>query len=123
MHRRLTSIINKTIREPRQPAHTPNRHDLTARFPTPFPTLVAFDEELEESHGRGEDGGDVGLEGVGPELLRAIVEVVVADFCGGGFWGGFGAGVGGGIKGCLPGVVDEEVDVACFGCDLVDGAL
>jgi hypothetical protein len=80
VHRRLTRIVNKTIRKPRQPAHAPNRYNLTARLSTPFSALVAFDEQLEESHRGGEHGGDVGLEGVGPELLRAVVEVVVADF-------------------------------------------
>ena len=123
VHRRLTRIVNETIRKPRQPAHTPNRDDLTARFATAFAALVAFDEELEKRHGSGEHGRDVGLEGVGPELRRAVVEVVVADFCSGAVGGGFGAGVGRGVEGCLAGVVDEEVDVACFGGDLVDGAL
>jgi hypothetical protein len=56
-------------------------------------------------------------------VLRAVVKVVVADFCGGGLSGGFGAGVGRRVEGCLAGVVDEEVDVACFAGDLVDGAL
>lgn len=123
VHRRFTSIIDKTISEPRQSAHTPNRHDLAAGFPRTFSALVAFDEEFEEGHGGGEHGGDVGLEGVGPELRGPVVEVVVADFLRGALRGGFGAGVGGGVEGCLAGVVDEEVDVACFGSDEVDGAL
>jgi hypothetical protein len=96
---------------------------LTAGFPRAFSTLVAFDEELEESHGSGEHGCDVGLEGVGPQLRGAVVEVVVADFLRGGLRCGFGAGVGRGVEGCLARVVDEEVDVACFGGDLVDCAL
>jgi hypothetical protein len=123
VHRRLTSIVNKTVRKPRQPTHAANRDDLTAGLPRAFSTLVAFDEQFEESHGGGEDGGDVGLEGVGPELRRAVVEVIIADFLRRGFRGGFGTGVGRGVEGCLAGVVDEEVDVACFGGDLVDGAL
>ena len=123
VHRRLAGIVNETISESRESAHAPDRHDLAARFARAFPALVAFDEQLEEGHGRGEDGGDVGLEGVGPELLRAVVEVVVADFLRGALRGGFGAGVGGGVEGCLAGVVDEEVDVACFARDEVDGAL
>lgn len=123
VHRRLTRIVNKTVRKPRQPAHTANRDNLAARLSTPFPALVAFHKQFEESHRGGKHGCDVSLEGVGPELRRAVVEVVVADFLGGALWGGFGAGIGRGVEGCLAGVVDEEVDVACFGGDLVDGAL
>jgi hypothetical protein len=123
VHCRLTRIVNKTVSEPRQPAHAPNRDNLTARFATPFSALIAFDEEFEKSHGGGEHGGDIGLEGVGPELLGPVVEVVVADFLCRGFRSGFGAGIGRGVEGCLAGVVDEEVDVARFGSDLVDGAL
>jgi hypothetical protein len=55
--------------------------------------------------------------------LWTVVEVVVTIICGGGLGCGFGTGVGGGVEGCLAGVVDEEVNVACFLGDLVDGAL
>ena len=123
VHRRLAGIVDETISESRQSAHAANRHDLAARSAGAYSALVAFDEQLEESHGGGEHGGDVGLEGVGPELLRAVVEVVVAYFLRGALRGGFGAGVGGGVEGRLAGVVDEEVDVACFAGDEVDGAL
>ena len=123
VHRRFARIVNKTIRKPRQSAHAPDRDDLAAGFAGAFSALVAFDEQFEEGHGSGKHGGDVGLEGVGPELRGPVVEVVVADFLGGGLRGGFGAGVGRGVEGCLAGVVDEEVDVACFARDLVDGAL
>ena len=60
---------------------------------------------------------------LGPDFVRPVVEVVVADFCGGRFGGWFGAGVGRGVEGCLACVVDQQVDVACFLGDLVDGAL
>lgn len=106
MHCRFAGVVDKTIREPRQPAHTPNRNDLTTRPAGALSPLVAFDQQFEESHGSGKHGGDVGFQRVGPELLGPVVEVVVADFCGGGVCGGFGAGVGRGVEGRLAGVVD-----------------
>lgn len=123
MHSSLASIIDETVSEPRQPAHTADSDDLAARFASALPALVTCYKQFEESHGSGEDGGDVGLERVSPELLGPVVEVVVSDLLGGGFGGGLGAGVGGGVEGRLAGVVDEEVDVACFLGDLVDGTL
>ena len=123
VNRRFARIVNKTIREPRESAHAANRDDLAARLPTPLSALIAFHKQFEKRHGGRKHRGDVGLEGVGPELRRAVVEVIIADFLRRGFRGGFGTGVGRGVEGCLAGVVDEEVDVACFGGDLVDGAL
>ena len=106
VHRRLASIIDVTVSKPRQPAHTADGDDLTARLAAALSPLVALNKQFEERHGSGEDGGDVGFERLGPELRRAIVEVVVSDFCCGGFCGRFGTGIGGGVEGCLPGVVD-----------------
>lgn len=105
VHSRLARIVDKTVREPRQATHTADGDDLAAR-PAGFAALVAFDQQFEERHGSGEDGRDVGFQRVGPELLRAVVEVVVADFGCRGFGRGFGVGVGRGIEGRLPGVVD-----------------
>jgi len=122
MHRRLARIVNKTVGEPRKPSHTPNSDDLTARLALLSP-LVALYQQFQEGHGSGKHGRDVRVERLSPDIVGPIVEVVIADFCGGRFGGWFGAGVGRGVEGCLAGVVDQEVDVACFGGDLVDGAL
>ena len=123
VHRRFARIVNKTIRKPRQSAHAPDRDDLAAGFAGAFSALVAFDAQFEEGHGSGKHDGDVGLEGVGPELRGPVVEVVVADFCDGRLGGWFGASVGRGVEGCLACVVYQQVYVACFFGDLVDGAL
>ena len=66
VHRRLASVVDITVRKPRQPAHTSNRHDLTARLATSFTPLVAFNKQFKERHGSGEDGCDVGFKRVGP---------------------------------------------------------
>ena len=128
VHRRLARIVNKTVSEPRKPSHTSNSNDLTARLAllagiTTLPPLIPFDQQFQKRHGSGKHGRDIRVQRLGPDLVRPVVEVVVADFCGGRFGGWFGAGVGRGVEGCLACVVNQQVDVACFLGDLVDGAL
>lgn len=132
VHRRLARVINKTVGEPREPSHAANRNDLAARLALlagglapalALPPLVALDEQFQERHGSGKHGRDVRVQRLGPDAVRPVVKVVIADFCGGRFGCWFGAGVGRGVEGCLAGVVDQEVDVACFCGDVVDGAL
>jgi hypothetical protein len=127
MHRSLASIIDETVSEPREPSHTANSNDLTARLAllagitlSPF---VAFNQQFQESHGSGKHGRDIRIQSLGPDFVRPVVEVVVADFCGGRFGSWFGPCIGRGVEGRLAGVVDEQVNEACFAGDLVDGAL
>ena len=122
VHRSLARIVNKTVGEPRESSYTANSDDLTARLALLSP-LIAFNQQFQERHGSGKHSRDIRVQRLGPDFVRPVVEVVVADFCGGGFGGWFGAGVGRGVVGRLAGVVDEEVDIACFVGDLVDGAL
>ena len=82
VHRRFAGIIDEAVGEASQTAHATDRYDLAAGLAGAFSALVAFDKELEESHRCGEDGGDVGLEGLGPELLGAVIELVVAELSG-----------------------------------------
>ena len=127
VYRRLARIVNKTVSEPRKPSHTSNSNDLTARLAllagVTLPPLVTFYQQFQERHGSGKHGRDIRVQRLGPDLVRPVVEVVVADFCGGRLGGWFGPGVGRGVEGCLACVVDQQVDVACFLGDLVDGAL
>jgi hypothetical protein len=129
VHRRLARIVNKTVGEPREPAHTPNGDNLTARLAllagitTTLPPLIPFNEQFQERHGSGKHGRNIRVQRLGPDFVRPVVEVVVANFCGGRFGGWLGPCVGGGVESCLAGVVDQQVDVACFVGDVVDGAL
>jgi hypothetical protein len=122
VHRGLARIVNETVGEPRKPSHAADGDDLAARLALLSP-LVAFDQQFQERHGSGKHGRDIRVQRLGPDFVRPVVEVVVADFCGGRFGGWFGPGVGRGVEGCLACVVDEQVDEACFVGDLVDGAL
>jgi hypothetical protein len=94
VHRRLARIVNKTVSEPREPAHTPNGDNLTARLALLSP-LVAFNQQFQKRHGSGKHGRDIRVQRLGPDLVRPVVEVVVADFCGGRFGGWLGPCVGG----------------------------
>ena len=127
VHRRLARIIDKTVSEPRKTPHTSNSNNLTARLAllasVTLPPLVAFNQQFQERHGSGKHGCDIRVQRLGPDLVRPVVEVVVADFCGGRLGGWFGPGVGRGVEGCLACVVYQQVYVACFVGDLVDGAL
>jgi len=44
MHRSFASIVNKTVGEASQTAHTTDRHNLAAGLAASFSTLVAFDQ-------------------------------------------------------------------------------
>jgi hypothetical protein len=119
----FAGIVDETVSESRDAADTTDRDNLAGRLAASFSALVAFEEQFKESHGSGEDGGDICFKSLGPEFLRAVVEVVVTNFCGGRFGRRFRTGVWRRVESGLAGVIDEEVDVACFLGDFVDGAL
>lgn len=105
VHCRFAGVVDEAVRVPRQSAHAADGHDLAARLAR-GPALVAFGEEFEECHAGCENGCDVCFQRRGPEAGGPVVEVVVADFGGGGFGGWFGPGVGRAVEGCLARVVD-----------------
>ena len=121
-HSCFAGIVDEGIRHAAEPAHAADGEDL-GRGQVGGAVLISCVEEFQECHGCGEGAGHVGVEDACPKVVGAVVEIIVPDLRDGAFACGFGTGVGGGIEGCLAGVVDQNVNVSGFGCDLVDRSL
>jgi hypothetical protein len=61
VHSCFAGVVDETVSESRDAADTTDRDNLAGRFAASFSALVAFNEQLEESHGSGEDSGDIRL--------------------------------------------------------------